>query len=106
MSNTNDVTMERIVFTGMTADAFEGLPALGDDIVMTVRARVTGRTDRYMANEGVRHAATLKIEDCVIGRGELKPSDQLTIDGVGGDGGSRSEYGDVARPNFSDRGKS
>lgn len=102
MSNASDVNetgMERISFGGISADQFDGVPALGDHFVMTVRCQVVSRTDRVMANEGVRHIVSVKVEDCVMGHSPLpeKP-DQTTIDDIqvdnADDGTVRPEYGD------------
>lgn len=94
LPKTESDSMERISFTGISSDQYDDVPKLGEVFVMTVRCRVVSRTERQMASEGVRHVASVKVEDAVMGRAELPAiSEQLTIDQATDDG-AHADYGD------------
>lgn len=63
----SDEDGERLQFSGLSAQAFDDVPATGETCVYTVRGRVVGRGERAMAAEGVRHFAALKIEAVLAG---------------------------------------
>lgn len=85
----------RVTFSGVSTEAFE-IPDIGDEVILTVKAKCTTHTEKDMANEGIRTTCTLKLLRVVQGVSEAVREDgdgQMSLADVDEDEGG-SDDGD------------